>query len=98
MEQNWFKIAQTNEQTAVHQQAVNAIGGYNNSLSQQPGQNQIAPAPTKTPTQNVQQGKEQQAELDSIRQVALPDIANKALPTLNESLHFLTNEIVSRDD
>lgn len=98
MEQNWFKIAQTNEQTAVHQQAVNAIGGDNNTLSQQSGQNQIAPAQTKTPTQNIQQGREQQAELDKIRQVTLPDIANKVLPTLNGALHFLTSEILSRDD
>lgn len=33
-----------------------------------------------------------------MKQVAVPDAANKALPALNESLHYLTTELAARDD
>lgn len=99
-ENNWFRIATAAEQPAEgDQQAENAISGFS-----QPGikpaseESSVSPKPTPTPVQKSEQGKQQQSQNAYIHQVALPDIANKALPTLNESLYNLTSSITARED
>ena len=102
---NWFRVALAAEQaaeqaSAAAQQASNAQAamGVGGTQPQTEGQPALEPTPTATPTQKVQQGKAQQAEIGAIQQVAVPDAANRALPALNESLHYLTRELLSRDD
>jgi hypothetical protein len=93
---NWLKIAQIAEQTSEgNQQAVNAVSGKNitGTQPQQPDQrNQTQQKPPQKSDQN------NQIETARIRQEAIADIARSSLPSLNESLHFLSTEIMSRDD
>jgi hypothetical protein len=101
MKNNWFKTALATEPLSDStQQATNAVSGISPLATQPPNPSEPTsdPQKTPTPTEKVQQGKAQQEEMGQIHNIVLPEIANKVLPTLNSSLYYLTNEIMSRDD
>ena len=102
MSENWLKTAVEAEQAQQGQQAPQAAqtDGQQHGNAPTPSTNKPAmnPQPTQTPAQKAQAGKQQMAQMDAIRNVVLPDAARRALPALNQSLYFLMNELVSRDD
>jgi len=100
MTKNWLKIATAAEQAIQDNQAATQPGDQQPGVPQPGGQPKqaIEPKPTQTPQQKSYEGKQQRAQLDAIRDVVLPDVARIALPAMNQSLHFLMNELMSRDD
>ena len=103
MTKNWLKTAIDGEQATQDNQATQQGAAQQNAAQQgdtqqkatQPSQN---PAPTPTAQQKAQSGNKQRAQLDAIRDVVIPDVARRSLPALNQSLYFLVNELMSRDD
>ena len=103
MTKNWLKTAIDGEQAIQDNQATQQGAAHQNAAQQgdtqqkatQPSQN---PAPTPTAQQKAQSGNKQRAQLDAIRDVVIPDVARRSLPALNQSLYFLVNELMSRDD
>lgn len=61
-------------------------------------QSLIQPEPTPTTQENVAKNKAQASQMDNIQSAVVPDVARVALPSLNQSLHFLTTELLSRED
>ncbi len=97
---NWLKIALAAEQQAnngqPNQPTQPTQPGQPNQLAE--GEAPISPAPTPTTEQNVAAGKQQRQEFSKVREISVPDAARAALPTLNQSLYYLTNELMSRED
>jgi len=98
---NWFKTALAQEQSTP-QGFTNPStrGGQSEmSYSSNPGQTEtnspVEPKPTPTPAQKAEQGKQQRVETDRLRQVSVPEVANRVLPSLNAALHNLVNEVLS---
>ena len=95
---NWLVIAMQQEQTAPQQAQPGQPGQPDGEQGLQEGEAPVSPEPTPTTEQNVNKGKQQRAEMDRTMHISIPDAARRALPALNQSLYFLTNELMSRDD
>lgn len=101
---NWLKIAVAAEQGDENsQQSSNTSLKGAPPVPQETGlsdkvESASKPPLTPTTTQKSQQDKNARTENRINPKTSVMDAANKALPTLNQSLYTLTNELMSRDD
>lgn len=98
---DWLKTAldamgQLGEQGQPAQGDPAQVAGQSQATQQ--ATPQVAPEATPTTVQRIENTRKQRAEIGQMAEVSIPDAARRALPSLNQSLYFLTNELMSRDD
>jgi hypothetical protein len=90
---NWFKVAQA---------AMDAQEGQTEGQATQqgvPAQNAaVQPAPTPTPVQNAATADKRQKMIENVHRVAIPDLARRSLPVLNQVLYSLGNEVTGTNN